>query len=216
MKIIAIVFVSVIGLVGFTTNGFSQNAGVGAKQPPGQGKTVDLKVTQLPEAARNALDAVGVTDIAAMIAFDKSGQPHMLKAEEVEHRKNVTFPIATTEIQGIASISMARYTGPANETAISLVGFETNGLAQAMEVKDLPEAAIKALEEEGMDIAAVVCVDKTGEMHMMKDKDINARDTTFPIETTAIEEITSMSMVRHKGSTCVTIIINGASVTICW
>jgi len=85
-----------------------------------------------------------------------------------------------------------------------------------MEVKDLPEAAIKALEEEGMDIAAVVCVDKTGEMHIMKNKDVRSNDTKFPLETAAIEDIKSMSIVQHKGSTCWTIMIGGLPVTICY
>ena len=83
-------------------------------------------------------------------------------------------------------------------------------------MKDLPEAAKKALKDAGIDIATVICVDKKGKTHMMKDKDVRSNDTKFPIENTAIEEITPMSMVRHKGSTCVTIIIGGQSVTYCW
>ncbi len=83
-------------------------------------------------------------------------------------------------------------------------------------MNDLPEAAKKALEEAGVDVAAVICVDKQGKTHMMKDKNVSGNDTKFPIETTAIEDITPMSMVRHKGSQCVTIIIGGVSYTICW
>jgi hypothetical protein len=83
-------------------------------------------------------------------------------------------------------------------------------------MKDLPEAAKKAMDEAGIDVAAVICVDKKGKTHMMKDKNVRGKDAKFPIETTAIEDITPISMVRHKGSTCVTIIIGGDPVTICW
>ncbi len=111
MKMIAIVFVGVIGLVGFSANGFAQDVGAAAKQQADLGMTVSPKVTELPEAARNALDAAGITDIAGMMVIDKKGQIHMIRSEEVEHRENVTFPIATTEIQGITSASMVQYKG---------------------------------------------------------------------------------------------------------
>ena len=83
-------------------------------------------------------------------------------------------------------------------------------------MKDLPEAAKKALEEAGVDVAAVICVDKQGKTHMMKDKNVRSNDTKFPIETTVIEDITPISMVRHKGSHCITIMIGSTPVTICW
>ncbi len=85
-----------------------------------------------------------------------------------------------------------------------------------MEVKDLPEAAKKALEEAGIDLAAAICVDKQGKTHMLKGSGVNGRDTNFPITTTAIEEITSTSMVRYKGSHCITIVIGGSPHTYCW
>ncbi len=73
--------------------------------------TVNPKVTELPEAARNALDAAGITDIAGMMVIDKKGQIHMIRSEEVEHRENTTFPIATTAIKGIVPMSMVEYEG---------------------------------------------------------------------------------------------------------
>ncbi len=83
-------------------------------------------------------------------------------------------------------------------------------------MKDLPEAAKQALEAAGVDVAAVICVDKQGKTHMLKGSDVNERETKFPIETTAIEEITATSMVRYKGSHCITIVIGGIPHTYCW
>jgi len=60
--------------------------GVSVKQQADLGMTVNPKVTELAEAARNALDAAGITDIAGMMVIDKKGQIHMLRSEEVEHR----------------------------------------------------------------------------------------------------------------------------------
>ncbi len=109
-KIIVLASV-LVGLVSFSANGFAQDVGAAAKQQADLGMTVSPKVTELPEAARNALDAAGITDIAGMMVIDKKGTIHMLKSKEVTHRENVTFPIATTEIQGITSSSIVRYTG---------------------------------------------------------------------------------------------------------
>ncbi len=85
-----------------------------------------------------------------------------------------------------------------------------------MEVKDLPEAAKQALEDAGIDLAAAICVDKQGKMHMLKGSGVNGRDTKFPIQTTAIEDITTMSAVQYKGSTCITIMVGGLPYTYCW
>jgi len=85
-----------------------------------------------------------------------------------------------------------------------------------MEVKDLPEAALKAFEKEGIDISSVICTDKTGKMHMMKNTDVHVKDTKFPIATTEIQGMSSVSSVLYKGSNCCTYIINGNSVTFCW
>ncbi len=85
-----------------------------------------------------------------------------------------------------------------------------------METVDLPEAARQALEEAGIDLFAAICVDKQGKIHRIRGQGVNERSTKFPIQTTAIEDITPVSMVRHKGSDCITIIINGVPVTYCW
>ncbi len=104
MKKRVIVFVSIIGLVGFTVNSFAQ------EEKTNTGMTLNPNVIDLPEAARNALDAAGITDIASMIVTDKNGQIHMLKYKETEHRET-TFPIPTTEIQGMTSIGLVGYKG---------------------------------------------------------------------------------------------------------
>lgn len=80
----------------------------------------------------------------------------------------------------------------------------------------MPEAAQKALRQAGVDVAAIACFDKKGEMHILRASDVNDNDTVFPITTTAIEDITPISAVRHKGSTCTTIVVNGVATTYCW
>jgi len=85
-----------------------------------------------------------------------------------------------------------------------------------METKELPEAARQALEEAGIDLLTAICVDKQGKIHRVKGQDVNERPTQFPVQTTAIQDITAVSMVRHKGSDCWTIIIGGIPHTFCW
>jgi hypothetical protein len=121
MKAKIIILISVIGLVGligFATNGVAQAVGDSVKQQADLGMSVNPDVKELPEAARNALNAAGITDIAGMMVIDKKGQIHMLKSEEVEHRENTTFPIATTEIRGIVPMSMVQYEG---STCVTIV-----------------------------------------------------------------------------------------------
>jgi len=81
---------------------------------------------------------------------------------------------------------------------------------------EIPPAAQQALKDAGVDVAAIVCLDKNGEIQILQASGVNERETVFPIQTTAIEDINSMSVVRHKGSNCITIVIGGVSVTYCW
>lgn len=80
----------------------------------------------------------------------------------------------------------------------------------------MPEAAQNALRQAGVDVATIACFDKNGEMQILRASDVNEKETVFPIETTAIEDITSMSSVRYRGSTCTTIMVNGVPITYCW
>ena len=85
-----------------------------------------------------------------------------------------------------------------------------------MDAKDLPDAARQALEDAGIDLLAAICVDKQGNIHRVKGQDVNERSAKFPIQTTEIQGITSVGMVRHKGSDCWTIIIDGIPYTFCY
>ena len=80
----------------------------------------------------------------------------------------------------------------------------------------MPEAAQNALRQAGVDVATIACFDKNGEMQILRASDVDEKETNFPIATTAIEDITPMSAVRYRGSTCTTIIINGEAFTYCW
>ena len=80
----------------------------------------------------------------------------------------------------------------------------------------LPEAAQNALRQAGVDVAAITCIDKKGEMQILRGSDVNEKEAVFPIATTAIEDITPMTSVRYKGSTCITIVVNGVATTYCW
>ena len=80
----------------------------------------------------------------------------------------------------------------------------------------MPEAAQNALRQAGVDVAAIACFDKNGEMQILQASDIKEKETNFPITTTAIEDITPMSAVRYKGSTCITIMVGGLPYTYCW
>jgi len=80
----------------------------------------------------------------------------------------------------------------------------------------MPEAAQNALRQAGVDVATITCFDKNGEMQILQASDVNEKETVFPIATTAIEDITPMSAVRYKGSTCITIVVNGVATTYCW
>jgi len=83
---------------------------------------------------------------------------------------------------------------------------------------NIPAAALEALQKAGIsDIAIMTCIDKNGKMHSLKGDGVNDNPTpTFPIATTEIQNITPISLVQHKGSTCVTYVIGGVSVTYCW
>ncbi len=81
---------------------------------------------------------------------------------------------------------------------------------------NIPSTVQQALKEAGIDVAAITCLDKNGEIQILQASDVNERETVYPIQTTAIEDITSMSTVRYKGSQCVTIVIGGSSYTYCW
>lgn len=83
---------------------------------------------------------------------------------------------------------------------------------------NIPAAALEALKKAGVnDIAVMTCIDKSGNMHYLKGDGVNDNPTpTFPIATTEIQNITPISLVQHKGSTCITYVSNGTLITYCW
>ncbi|MDH5479847.1 MAG: hypothetical protein OEX11_03705 [Nitrosomonas sp.] len=81
---------------------------------------------------------------------------------------------------------------------------------------NIPEAAQRALEQAGIDVATIACFDKSGEMQILKASGVNEEQKTFPIQTTAIEDITAISVVRYKGSNCATIMVGGLPYSFCW
>ncbi len=85
-------------------------------------------------------------------------------------------------------------------------------------MKEIPAAALAALKEAGVDdIAVMTCRCKDGTTYDLKGPGVTATENpTFPITNTTIYDITPVSIVRHSGSTCITIIVAGRSVVYCW
>ena len=84
--------------------------------------------------------------------------------------------------------------------------------------RPLPQAAINALQADGVgDIALTICIDKNGNQHVLRGDGVNdSQKNTFPIATTEIQDITPMSAVKYKGSTCITYVQGGVAYTVCW
>ena len=84
---------------------------------------------------------------------------------------------------------------------------------------NIPAAALEALKQAGIaDVAIMTCIDKNGKIHHLKGDAVKDHSDTasFPIATTAIKNITSISIVEHTGSNCITYVMGGALFRYCW
>lgn len=70
-----------------------------------------LCVKVLPNDINQALaKAVGTSDLAGILAIDKTGHIHVLRPENVREHP-ARFPIKTTEIESITPVSVVTYKG---------------------------------------------------------------------------------------------------------
>ncbi len=107
MKIIVVLLAGMLVLSGCTTTRHHHNDVPHDYSEKGN----SLMVSDIPDAATDALGERGITDIAVITVLDKQGRTHILKARDVTGGQNVRFPIATTAIEGVEPISVIRFKG---------------------------------------------------------------------------------------------------------
>ncbi len=83
---------------------------------------------------------------------------------------------------------------------------------------NIPAAALDALKNAGIgDIAFITCVDKTGKTHHLKGNGVNDNERAYPFTlNTTVQEISQITLIKHTGSTCITYVSGGGSITYCW
>ncbi len=108
-KVVVVIFAVVMTLGGCTT--MAQHHSSTDSHSENHKQDAMPKIKELPKAAKEALAAAGITDIALITILDKNGQTFILKDKDVSFSEAVRFPISTTAIEGVTPISVVRFKG---------------------------------------------------------------------------------------------------------